>query len=39
MPREVVLLRLDFFKIAAVAMETAKMKASTHYGGHSYKVA
>jgi hypothetical protein len=40
---------LIFFKIAAVAMETAKMlknwfelfqspKAATHYGGYSYKV-
>jgi hypothetical protein len=40
MPCEVVPLRVDFSKMAAVAMETAKMlpKASTHYGEYSYDV-
>jgi hypothetical protein len=36
MPCEVVLLRVDFFKMAAVAMETAKMlKIEKHKNDHS----
>jgi hypothetical protein len=47
MPYEVVRKRVDFFKMAAVAMETAKMlkndffqppKAATHYRRYSFKV-